>query len=255
MSDLLRRMLGEETSASSVVPVVASGNPSVLYKKPRKKDDKDDKRKAMLRSATVRSMLGEREGDSSDKEEESLFPKDAKEVDGYQQGAKGADNSDFEKRNDPTNPYKDFMLPQASLVAPDVTPDALEPLSPSEVPGASSIPVKPAEQRAEKPVGIPQDLLRSYGEQSGGMSAMDTLLGRQEFPMGNNAAMASREPNLESFKSAIGSNAVYDDAAAMAGAATAAAVVESAMVPGKEMPEHKTGNGAAISAAFRMVNG
>jgi len=130
--------LTETTMAGDVPPVMAAppalANPALAAK--RKFPD-DKKKKKDMRGRMASRLIGE------DSRDGFVIPDDAKEVDSLEVTGDGLTNikTPALPGEKPKNPYsgdEPLILPAASLVAPDVTPEALYPLDPSQLPGADA---------------------------------------------------------------------------------------------------------------------
>jgi hypothetical protein len=111
------------------------------------------------------------------------------------------------------------MAPSVALVAPDVTPDALEPIDPSEVP----LPPEAARdaQVPSHPAPAPTD----------GVNPMDVLLGR--------TSPKSGPP--------------VNPAAGVAAAESMFQMASSALTPGEGMPSHQAGDAKKIIESYRRL--
>jgi hypothetical protein len=242
----MARLLGE----SDVVPVIANLPRETfrnrMVKSRQIKNDGDD---------SVRRMVGEASEDSAeeqDSRDEEVIPKDAEPVDPTEMTVGKPLREPKEIVQEPSHPTGDkekYQTPYAALTAPDVTPQATQPIDPSRVPGAAG----PERFRAS-------DLERAEpSEPAGGedmaVRAMDVLLGR------NRASKPASQPG--EFEAA-GAVATEEQAAAMMGVssimedaqAKAANLLVAAKDGGGEMPPPApAGDGHAIYSAFRRFAG
>lgn len=138
VSNLAKMLIGEMTSTGDIAPVEVGApqisNPPATAAKRRIPAMKPNKLKK-IRNRMVDGLMGIREDRDG-----AVIPDDAKEV-------QTIDNADHGLNLDTPqipgqkirNPYsgdEPLILPAASLVAPDVTPEGIFPLDPSQLPGA-----------------------------------------------------------------------------------------------------------------------
>jgi hypothetical protein len=203
MSDL-DRVLGrrkpiKETTTASAIPVVATVPSSRHVKRPFKSDDR--KKHARL----ISGVIGMRESDGdveSTSSEDALIPKDAEESDGTERSAQGINvKTPTFKKDDPDSPkdeQEQLLSPKAALVAPDVTPNSMTEIDPSEVPGPASTSFRAADA-AEAPT--PTATPASIGQQDKFTNTMDTLLGRDRTqPAAPPQGQPNPAPAMESFQ-------------------------------------------------------
>lgn len=151
-------------ASSDIVPVVAT-------RQARAARERSEKLRRQ-RSRAVAGVLGVMEAD-----EESAIPDDAEPLEGITGPARQFPGMHDVEAVEPkvTDPYgskEELMPPNVALVAPDVTPQATEPLDPSLIPGAEAeiFRARDVEQVETPP---PKDVGRSAN-----VNAMDVLLGR-----------------------------------------------------------------------------
>lgn len=164
---VLGRKLSETTTTGDVAPVVATV-PTWQHIK-RKKDG--EKKKP---SGDVASVIGET------REEPTVIPNDAEEAEeGDFNGAQGVNvPKPKEAKANPDQPATEedkLLAPQAALVAPDVTPDAMTEIDPSQVPGRAN----GQSFRASDLNPQPQTQPGQDDRTDPAVSQMDILLGRQ----------------------------------------------------------------------------
>jgi hypothetical protein len=193
------------------------------------------------RSATAR-VMGEAQAP-----EDSLIPDDAEEIESAGQPFQKQQKPVRDVVMEPNDPYADkekLMTPAAALVAPDVTPQANQPLDPSLVPGAgqgSSFRTADVESEPQA-TGSSGPLPKR---------AMDVLLGR---PLGpSQQAEPDAVVTAESAYRMLGVQSPAQLAAleASGGAPTGKAVLKE----GEQMPDHKYSDGTQVLSAFRRFVG
>lgn len=244
---LMRRLLGE----SDVVPVIANVPRETfrnrMVKKRQIKDEDDD---------SVRRLVGEASEDSEDSSEEmerkeDVIPDDAEDVDPTEMTVGKPLRQPKEIVQEPSHPPADkekYQTPYAALTAPDVTPQATEPIDPSQIPGTAN----PERFRAadlEKAGPI-----EASGEPDMAGRAMSVLLGR------NRTSKPATQPGEFEQAGAIST----EEAARMVGVhpiteeakTKAASMLVAAKDGGNGMPAPPPqGDGSAIYSAFRRFSG
>ena len=240
---LMRRLLGE----SDVVPVIANvpretfRNRMVKKRQIEVNDSADD---------SVRRLVGEADEDSGDEtREEGVIPDDAEAVDAAEMTVGKPLRQPKEIVQEPSHPAdkEKYQTPYAALTAPDVTPQATEPIDPSQVPGTA----RPERFRAA-------DLERAVPVDSGASDtaarAMDVLLGH------NRTSKPATQPGEFEQAGAIST----EEAARLVGAqpiaeeskAKAALLLVAAKDGGSGMPPPPAqGDGSAIYSTFRRFSG
>lgn len=238
---LMSRLLGE----SDVVPVIANV-PRETFRnrmvKSRQINDEDDD--------SVRRMVGEAEEPSDEEKErsEEVIPKEAEPVDPTEMtvGKPLRDPKEIvQEPSHPTGEKEKYQTPYSALTAPDVTPQATQPIDPSQVPGAAG----PERFRAA-------DLERAEPTSGGedmAVRAMDVLLGR------NRASKPATQPG--EFEAA--GRVTTEEAAAMMGVssvtedaqAKAASMMVAAKDGGAMPPPPPASDGSAVYSAFRRFAG
>lgn len=166
---VLGRKLNETTTTGDIAPVMASV-PAWQHIK-RNKDEESRRKK---KSSEVAKVVGESQ------EEGDVIPSDAEE----------AEDSDFnaaagvhvpkpkEPKKNPDQAASEeekLLTPTAALVAPDVTPDSMTEIDPSQVPGKSG----GQSFRASDLNAPPQQPQQPGDRTDAAVSQMDILLGRQ----------------------------------------------------------------------------
>ncbi len=235
-------ILGRGLTEDDVPPVMAARprTPTAARRvPPQDKEEEELKKKAAQArsSSVVAGILGMSESD-----EEGIIPPEAKPFDTYytQQipGMKEAPKLDAAAPAEPTTANSNgeqLIPPTAALVAPDVTPNVLALIDPSQVPAPPAPPVPPVSQA---PVAPPPGAAPPQ-------PALDTILGRQ-----NPAAEVQPPPGtMESFQAAI-----TPAASPVVAKIKIAEALTPASAGGGEMPAHQEGDGKAVYSAFRQFN-
>lgn len=242
-----RKPIQEVTTADAIPPVAAM--PAFRQiKRPALAKNAQGKRK---HNQLVNDVIGKSSvvEDSSTTDEESLFPEDAEESDGTDRLNQGINvRTPKFKQADPDSPKdkeEQLLTPRAALVAPDVTPESMTELDPSDVPGPSGSSFKASDAaaqptQAEPTPGAPA---ADLGGTDRFIGTMDTLLGRDRTqPM--TPPTAQRPPTVESRMSP-------EAAAAMFNAPSGDAI----LAQGKPMADPVVSDGKPIYEAFRKFAG
>jgi hypothetical protein len=236
-------MIGETTTTGDVAPVMTGApilsNPAATASKRRVPTGKPGKQKPSnlkKRSRTAGKLIGE------DSRDGYVIPDDAKEIDTMDVSSDGLANVDKpelpgEKIKNPYSGEEPLILPAASLVAPDVTPKAISPLDPSQLPGADrgvppqaaapapAAPATPAATGAESPV-------------------VDLMLGKSP-------AQPAAPVSAESAMSRLPGVMSPDQYAAAEKIEESGLVGEATLSQGQPMPEHvHPGTAANVMNAF-----
>lgn len=202
MSDL-DRVLGrkapiQEVTTASAIPVVATVPSSRHVKRPAMADDAERKKK---HARLISGIIGMRESDAVDStsNDDSLIPKDAEESDGTERSAQGINvKMPKFKKDDPDSPKDEreqLLSPKAALVAPDVTPNSMTEIDPSDVPGPASTSFRAADAaQAPPPTAAPS----SIGQEDRFTHTMDTLLGRDRTQPSTPQGRPTPPPTMES---------------------------------------------------------
>ncbi len=179
MTRLSEMMIGRLTEDSAVPVPATKQQPSARGRargrEQATRDENEDRRKsAVAQRSTVAAMMGMAESEEGDDREyeEGVIPSSAQEIGDVAGTAsvKGVDHEKDEKDKEPkdaVNPTylngtnEPLMSPAVALVAPDVTPQALEPLDPSQVP----------QPKPQEPV---------ISQSRNDVNPMDVLLGRNK---------------------------------------------------------------------------
>lgn len=240
MSSVVDAILGRGLTEDDVPPVMAS-RPKTATRRAAPEDEEEEelkKKAAVARtSSVIAGILGMSESD-----EEGIIPPEAKPFDTFstQQipGMKEAPKLDGSAPAEPSmanSNGEQLIPPTAALVAPDVTPNILALVDPSQVPAPPAPPAGPAPiERPVPPSGAAPN-----------QPALDTILGRQ-----NPAADVQPPPGMvESFQAAINPAA----SPVMAKIKIAEALTP-ASAGGGDMPAHQEGDGRAVYSAFRQFN-
>jgi hypothetical protein len=229
--------LSETTMAGDVPPVMTATPAMVNPATAAKRKVPVGTKKKDMRSRMASRIIGE------DSRDDYVIPDNAKEVDTLEVAGDGLTNIKKPELpgEKPKNPYsgeEPLILPAASLVAPDVTPEALYPLDPSQIPGAdagkapSSAP-QPAPMAPAQPFGATAP---SPGTPSS--PALDLVLGKE--PQMSTEALMAKLPGIP----APGSVAAME-AETSAGGIT--------LGQGEVMPEHKANPGGAWKAFCKLA--
>lgn len=236
--------LSETTTVGDVAPVECGApalvNPMTAAKR---KIPADSKKRKDMRSRMAQRLIGE------DSRDGYVIPDNAKEVDSLEVTGDGlttvkAPTLPGEKPKNPYSGEEPLILPAASLVAPDVTPEALYPLDASQIPGADAgkaPQAAPVAQPAMPPsaLGAP-----APSTQAAASPALDVVLGKTA-QQGATASM----PPLESLMSKL--PGIPSPAALAAGDGTPVAG-EALVGQGQPMPEHKATTGGAWKAFCKL---
>jgi hypothetical protein len=247
-----RQDIAETTTTGDIAPVMGTVPATRSIKRPKlareisKKNHRSDLVKVLGR--TVESEQGEYE-EENEHGDDSIIPDDAKEIDKGSMAVSGIDLKEptFTKRS-PDSPQDEedkLLSPRAALVAPDVTPDSMTEIDPSDVPGPSGSTFRAAD--AEPPATAPAAPAALGGQTDAFTTAMDTVLGRQRPTAVPRSADGNvPPPAMESATPAISPEA-------------AAAMFSSGPVDplkqGQPMPEPKAADAKQVCEAFRRFCG
>jgi len=241
VSNLVDQILGRRVAESGDVPPVLAGKPRrpLPLRIQPPKDKNDDKLRAKARqSSVVASIIGMTESD-----DESIIPSEAKLVDTTLGGETipGVRNDPLPSAEGPAEPQfmanvdgAELIQPTAALVAPDVTPNVMKQIDPSQVPA----PPKSIERPTPPPSVAAAQQMGHQTMSAGARGAMDTILGRQ------NPAPEELETMAESVVAAMNVNP-----------AEITVKVAEALTPAQPgtslMPDHKESDGKTVYSAFR----
>lgn len=239
-------MLGEMTSVGDIAPVMTGAltlsNPQATGARRRIPTVSSDKQKK-LRSRVAAGMIGQIKEDSRDG---YVIPDDAKEVTTMDVSSDALPHLKSpevpgEKIKNPYSGEEPLILPIASLVAPDVTPEAIYPLDPSQLPGGD----KGHSPQAGQIPGSPSPAHNS--------PAIDTVLGKP--PVSTQSAAAPGGPAAQptpamSTESALSRLPGIPSPSALAEAAVAVPSGAEALNQNQPMPEHVAGDGRGVMNAF-----
>lgn len=240
MSALAKMLCGltEMTTVGDVAPVECGApvlaNPATAAKRKMPAD----KKKKDMRGRMASRLIGE------DSRDGFVIPDNAKEVDTLEVNGDGLSTikTPVIPGEKPKNPYsgdEPLILPAASLVAPDVTPEALYPLDPSQLPGADagkspeSTPMQPAATPPPSPGAAP------LPSSPAGSPAIDVVLGKT----------TGGEPSLESILARMPG---IPSPASVAALESNAPSGEAALAKGAPMPEHKGSADGAWKAFLKL---
>lgn len=236
MNPLLSRVLGGSTDAPEPVhedvPVPCAAVPRSRFRD-RLRRRKED----------VRRVVGE-----AQTPDEGLIPDDAEEFEGGGQPFERSSKPVKDVVMEPRDPYADkekLMTPSAALVAPDVTPQATQPLDPSAVPGGGQGERFRTSDAEREPSGgtAPNQPLPKR--------AMDVLLGRPVGP--SQEASPDAVVTAESAYRMMGVQSPNEQfqAEESGGGLTGQAVLKE----GQAMPDHQHSDGRTVLNVFRRFVG
>ena len=209
------------------------------------------KLKKSNRSRVVSGIIGRIKED----DEGTVIPNDAQEVDSLVTSVSvvAAETPNLPDQNKPTTVHKPgdkepLISPAAALVAPDVTPDALKPLDPSQIPGAD-LGRAPVSQQEPPLYPTPSSTQTA-------VNPLDVILGKTA-PASTPAAPSSG-PTLQA-GGAMPVESVLPgitSPASFAASTVVAPINEAVLVSsqGAGMPEHRLGNPEAVMSAFRRFS-
>jgi hypothetical protein len=176
--------------------------------------------------------------------EDALIPDNAEDYEGGGQPYEKQQKPVKDVVMEPRDPYADkekLMTPSAALVAPDVTPEAEQPIDPAKVPNTGGGVRFRASDAEREPAAPNQPLAKR---------AMDTLLGRPSGPS------QQAEPDaVVTAESAYGLLGIKSPDQLHLEERSGAVSGEAALRQGTPMPEHKNGDGQAVLSAFRRFVG
>lgn len=234
--------MGETTSTSDIAPVMTGSavlsNPAATGAKRRIPTTTPEKQKK-LRNRVVDGIMGRLKEDRDG----AVIPSDAEEVKSFDMNDHGLDLKNPEipgqKIKNPYSGEEPLILPTASLVAPDVTPEAIHPLDPSQIPGAD---------KGSKPASTPAPAPASAGSAPGAPAtaspALDILMGRSP---GSQEPSAPTTPPI-SAESALSH---LPGIPAPSAVATSGATGTALLSTGQPMPDHVANDGGrTILEAF-----
>lgn len=234
--------MGETTDTGSIAPVMTGSavisNPGATAAKRRIPTEKPEKTRK-LRNRVVDGIMGRLKEDRDGE----VIPSDAKEVKSFDMNDHGLDLKNPEipgqKIKNPYSGEEPLILPAASLVAPDVTPEAVHPLDPTQIPGADRG-TKPAATPAPPPQAAPEP----GAAPAQASPALDILMGRPAQPQ---EPSAPTTPPISAESALSSLPGIPSPSAVAAGAASGTA----ALSVGQPMPDHKANDGGkTILEAF-----
>lgn len=239
-SALALRFLGETTDVGSIAPVMTGAtvisNPGATAAKRRIPTEKPDKLKKM-RNRVVDGIMGRLKEDRDG----AVIPSDAKEIRSFDLNDHGLDMKQPEipgqKIKNPYSGEEPLILPAASLVAPDVTPKAIYPIDPTQLPGAD---------RGRKPAAaLTPDNVQSSPTQAPSSPALDVLIGRPAAP--GSVAPATPPISAESALASLPGIPSHSQVVVSDSPVLGAALLSS----GNPMPDHVANDGGkTILEAF-----
>lgn len=251
----------------SVAPVMTGGGMNGRPKRPGliKKDDEKRRRRAIagVLGATMEAAE-EDEYEEATEQRDGVIPANAEELEDGRSDPSGLRLKEpkFKKAN-PDSPKDDkeaLMSPRAALVAPDVTPNSMTEIDPSEVPGGEGETFKAPDVTIEPPATgpVPADIGAPVPEpgQDKFTTAMDTLLGKSRKPAASEAgrtapAAPPPPPTMESGQHPISPEA----AAAMFTAPVEGVSGDALLRQNQPMPDPKVGDGKKVFESFRRFVG
>jgi hypothetical protein len=229
-------------------------------KRPGLASKEDEKR----RRRTIAGVIGatmeaadEDEYEETTEENGGVIPANAEEVKDGRSDPSGLRLKEPKfKKADPDSPKDDreaLMSPKAALVAPDVTPDSMTEIDPSEVPGGEAETFKATDATATPPPQgpVPPDIGAPMPAEPGQdtfTTAMDTLLGKTRKPATHGSAQATPPPMpTQESKQPISAEA----ATAMFSAPVEGVPGDVLLGQNKPMPEPKVGDGTRVFESYR----
>lgn len=227
-----------------------------------KKKDGDNRRRAIagVLGATMEAAE-EDEYEETTEEREGVIPKNAEEMEDGRSDPSGLrlKTPEFKKANpdSPKDEKETLMSPKAALVAPDVTPNSMTEIDPSEVPGGEGETFRaPEVTNTPTPPGpLPPDIGAPAAPTPGQdtfTTAMDTLLGKSRKPAADTApGRAAPPPAMESKAPPISEEA----AAAMFAAPVEGVSGDALLRQNQPMPDPKIGDGKRVFESFRRFVG
>jgi hypothetical protein len=269
MSDLDRVLgrsvpLRETTTTGDVAPVMTGGGMNGRPKRPGLAKKEDEKR----RRRTIASVLGatmeaaeEDDYEETTEKQTGVIPANAEELEDGRSDPSGLrlKKPEFKQSNpdSPKDSREALMSPKAALVAPDVTPDSMTEIDPSEVPGGEGETFKAPDVSTAPPEAgpVPADIGAPMPAEPGQdtfTTAMDTLLGKSRKPSAPGraqAAPASAAPPPPAMESAP---AISPETAAAMFAAPVEGVSGDALLrQNQPMPDPTVGDGKRVFESYR----
>jgi len=234
----MNNLISQITGVKEDVPVPCAVMPRTNYRdrleRMRKRRDPDGIEDD--NESQVSRVLGEADQEQ-DAPSEGIIPDEAEDLDiDTNSTAKLRPVKDVvQEPSSPTGEKEKYLTPYSALTAPDVTPQALEPIDPSRVPG------KPAGQpfRAADAASAPEP------EPHGGINAMDVLLGRDR-------AGASTTPEVNPAREISTAEAQRMLNISPTGEPVSG---KAALQEGQPMPEHQVSDGSKVLQAYRRFAG
>lgn len=245
VSDLAKKLMGESTTTGDIAPVETGApllsNPSATGAKRRIPTMKpNDKKK--LRNRMVDRLVGIKEDRDG-----SVIPDDAKEVQTIEKSDHGLNLDTPEipgqKIRNPYSGEEPLILPAASLVAPDVTPEGLFPLDPSQLPGAD---------QGKAPQGPAATAPATPGA-AGGDAALKVLLGKPAAPAAS--GIAGPTPDLATTSDKMSTESVnlppgIPSPAQVAAADAPVASGNALLATNQPMPDHEQADIKGVMEAY-----
>ncbi len=248
----------------SVAPVMTGGGMNGRPKRPGliKKDDEKRRRRAIagVLGATMEAAE-EDEYEEATEQRDGVIPANAEELEDGRSDPSGLRLKEpkFKKAN-PDSPKDDqeaLMSPKAALVAPDVTPNSMTEIDPSEVPGGEGETFKAPDVSIEPPAAgpVPADIgapVPAPGQDKF-TTAMDTLLGKSRKPAPSDGSQQAAPPPPAP---AMESQPISPEAAAAMFTAPVEGVSGDALLrQNQPMPDPKVGDGKKVFESFRRFVG
>lgn len=174
MNDLVSKLVRED------VPIPCAAKTTASYRdrlnRLRKRRDPEGIEDSDEEEATVRRVMGIRE-QQQEQPMDGIFPEDAEDLDDHSGSTLTTPLRSIkdvvQEPSHPTGEKEKLLTPYAALTAPDVTPQAMEPIDPSNVPG-----MEPADSFTS--TDLSAEGVAPNAEPSPVMpNAMDVLLGRK----------------------------------------------------------------------------
>ena len=240
IDDLLGRRPVREDFSALPPGTYKQQRPAPVRQLPPKDKEEDKLRKKARQSSVVACILGMTESD-----DEGIIPPDAKQVDTFSAGERipGIRSDPLPQAEGPEEPAvsnvsgEELIQPQAALVAPDITPNVMQPLDPSQVPAPPRPPQAPLPPMTGGNPELPGEAARGV---------MNTILGRQN---------AGSQPQAPAPSQAELESMAASTVAAMTNPIVIQEKVAEALTPAQPgtstMPDHREGDGKSVYTAFR----
>jgi hypothetical protein len=196
-------------------------------------------------NSILRKVLGE--------EAKGIFPEDAEELDQNIDVVGKPLRPIHKVVQEPSKPPGEkerYLTPYSALTAPDCTPDSLQPIDPSKVPGAGG-PERFTAADLENAQEVPQT---SMGQQDPAMRAMDVLLGHRR--MGSTAKnpqeyAAAGAISTEEAEALVRGQSPLNEEVAVQAKTFASTAMVSAQEGGEMPPPQAPSDGKKVYNTFR----